>query len=238
LATGQNIADEARRDFNDGDATNLRWSDAEMLRYINAAQRRIVTLVPEANVVETAVTISDGDVRQSLPAGGIKFLGLANYDNTNSVRGAAVTQVELDALTTMSPEWSYVTAYPTHLVWPDMATEHTEFIVEHFAHDPRDPKVYYVFPTRDTDFYVYLTYSAIPTALATLASTFALGDEYLNAAVHYVKYRMAWKDFRYAPGRERRDQEYQLFLAALGLKLEADRRVDPAVHRPPMDEHG
>lgn len=239
MATGQNIADEARADLNDADADNLRWSDTELVSYINAAQRRIAALVPEANIIETAVTVSNGDVRQTLPSGGIKFIDVANYDNTNSVRGTSITRVELDALTTMAPEWSFLTAYPTHLAWPDMATEHTEVIVEHYAHDPRDPKVYYLFPTRDTNFYVYLKYSANPTALSTLASTFDLDDEYINAAIHYVKYRMLWKSHRYSVSSSiRREAEYAKFLAVLGIKLEADRRADPATHRPPVDDHG
>jgi hypothetical protein len=238
VATGQNIADEVRDDLNDGDASNLRWADAELLRYINASARRIVALVPEANMVEEAVEISNGDVRQVLPSGGVKFFRAWNYNDELSIRGPAITPVELDALTSAFPEWSYVEAYPNYLNFHSVEEEHGDFLFEHSAHDPRDPKVYYLFPASESSFYIELSYSKIPSALGTLAGTFPLGDEYLDAAVAYVKYRALAKDGRYGTGPQTRTELYNDFLRALGMKVEADRRVDPGTNRPPGDAHG
>jgi hypothetical protein len=238
VATGQNIADEVRGDLNDGDASNLRWADAELLRYINASARRIATLVPEANVVEEVTEIDNGDVRQTLPIGGIKFFRAWNYDNENSLRGTAITPVELDALSSAFPEWSHASSYPNYLNFHSVESEHTDFLFEHSAHDPRDPKVFYLFPASSSSFYITLQYSKIPTALAVLSDTYPLDDEYLDAAVAYTKYRALGKDGRHGSGPQMRTELYNDFLRALGMKIEADRRVDPGVTRPPGDAHG
>jgi hypothetical protein len=229
LATGQNIADEARDDLNDGDASNFRWSDASMLRYINAAQRQIVLVKPEANVVEESAALVVGS-RQTIPTGGIKFLGLYNVeaDGGDSIRGDAVTVIEEDALDSSLPSWM------TTLFTPSVAGT-----VMHVVHDPRDPTVFSIYPRRDdTAVTAFVKYSKNPTALATLAGTFDLGDEYINAAVEYVKYRMLAKDGRYGSAPTLRVEMWNNFLRTLGIKVQSDTRVDPAVNRPPADTHG
>ena len=237
--TGQNIADEARADLNDGDASNYRWSDADMLRYVNAAQRRIVSIVPEANIVIEDFVVSNADSRQDLPTGGIKFIGAWNYDAANSRRGPALTEVEFDAMNSAFPEWPFIAAHATHLSFPDMEDEHTDVAFEHFAHDPRDPTVFWIFPATETaTFELSIQYAKLPTVLATLAGSFALGDHYYDAAVSYTKYRMHAKDGRYGAGDPKMVEVYNDFLRALGQKIQGFQRVDPATARPPADEHG
>jgi len=228
LATGQNIADEARSDLNDGDASNYRWSDTEMLRYINAAQRAIVFILPEANVVEESFTCVVGS-RQVLPSGGMKFLKV--WNETDARRGKAITQVEEDALNTAFPYW------PTIGVDPD--DQQGTWFARHFTHDPSDPTVFGLYPPAITGTEtVRLKYAKVPTALANLAATFGLRDEFINAAVEYVKFRMLTKDGRYGTEPVARQQLWNNFLQALGIKVSADRRVDPTAMRPPADEHG
>lgn len=237
MTTGQNIADEVRTQLNDGDASNLRWSDAEILSYINAGQRQIVMLVPEANIASETVALADA-VRQTLPSGGIKFISLEN-DNDNDNPGPAVRIVEQDALSSAFPEWEYAGHQSTHMNYPTFEDEHTEFFFEHFFHDPREPKAYYLFPPTDGETPdVLLKYSKLPTALGTLAGTFALGDEYLNAEIEYVTYRCLMKDGRYSASTARRQELWNNFLRALGLKVEAEAKADPATNRPPEDNHG
>lgn len=42
------------------DTTNVRWSEAELLRYINDAQREIVNLRPEASADHANVQLATG----------------------------------------------------------------------------------------------------------------------------------------------------------------------------------
>lgn len=352
MATGQDIADEARGDLNDEDAAHFRWSDAKVLRYVNAAARAIVALLPSANVVEEAMALEPG-TRQVVPTGGVKFLGLYNQtghyatlelgaftagaggdstsdfqlvcdDDTNTLtvsvsnnatvtiaqlaaafvtagfvadgtgtvngytldlgdevtitaaitagsltivradganftyvetltgtaygstvptfadapvetedgstpilRGAAVTVVEEDALNSSFPAW------PTGPVDPDVVGT-----VLHITHDPRDPKVFGVYPPVQGAFNAYIKHSKNPTAMTDLADDFPLGDEYINGAVEYTKYRMMGVDGRFGGSPERRLEQWNNFRMALGLKPELEKRVDPARGRAGADDNG
>lgn len=230
MATGQNIADEARADLNDGDASNYRWSDAEMLRFVNASLRQIVLILPEANVIEEEFDLVIGS-RQLIPTGGTKFLGAYNFVlvGEDFYRGRAITEVEEDALNSSFPDWSYVPAAPAEVDW----------VGHHYTHDPRDPTAFALYPTvPDENQTILIKYALVPTALATLASTFPLRDEYINASVEYTKYRMLSKDGRYGSEPAVRAELWNNFLRLLGVKVAADKRVDPATTRPPADEHG
>jgi hypothetical protein len=86
--------------------------------------------------------------------------------------------------------------------------------------------VFYVFPaTATTTFELSLEYCKLPTVMATLAGSFALGDHYYDAAVAYTKYRMQSKDGRYTSGGERITEVYNDFLRALGQKIQGFERV-------------
>lgn len=238
MTTGTNIATEVRLQLNDGDASNYRWSDAELLLYVNAGQRQIVFLLPEANVVSETTALSD-TVRQTLPAGGVKFISVENDDDDDNP-GPAITVVERDSLDSSFPEWGYPAHQGSHLNYATAEDEHGEYFVEHVMHDPREPKTFFVFPPPNGSAQdVQLQYSKLPTALGALSGTFALSDEYLNAEIEYVIYRCLMKDGRYSMPAERRQELWNNFLRALGLKIEADARVDPSQNnRPPGDQHG
>ena len=238
MATGQDIVDEVRAQLNDEDTTNYRWSDAEMLTFVNASQRTIVQLVPEANIVETEVEITDREVRRSLPAGGIKFIGAWNSDHTAGARGPALIPVEMDALNSFHPDWSYPDA---DVSYPTLGTKHSIPMFEHVVHNPDEPDIFYVYPVpviAVSNPWIYVRYSANPTALASLASTFDLNDEYLNGSVQYVTYRCLIKDGRYGLGTERRQELWNNFRTALGLKPQIEARVDPLGGRAGRDENG
>ena len=146
MATGQNIVDEVRAQLQDEDTSNLRWTDVEMLRYVNAAQRQIVVFLPEANIIEFRFVpvIADG-ARQTIPADGIKFIQVrSNFDNEFSHDGPNVRYVELDAMDSLFPTWQYPQAGLTNV--PKIADEFTFVNYEHYMHDPTEPKSFYVYP--------------------------------------------------------------------------------------------
>lgn len=69
MATAQEVIDRARELINDVASTfvsGLRWSDAELLRWLTDGQREIVKLKPEANSVTSLFTVIGGSPRQRL----------------------------------------------------------------------------------------------------------------------------------------------------------------------------
>ena len=226
MATVQDVIDEVRYTIHDEVAT-YRWSDAELIDYVNAASRQIVSVVPEANLVTSIISITNNIAKQALPAGGIKFVKVLNNvspaDGT-TIQGA-VRQVEKDALDSYDPNWEYDTTIKTVAGAVDF--------FDHYCHDPRDKKAFYIYPPGSTTVYANTQYSAIPTAMTVVGDTIPLDDEYLEAYYAYVTYRALTKESRDTLPAAYRQELWNNFLVALGQKLQADVRVSPESNSAP-----
>lgn len=227
MATVQDVIDEVRYTLHDTTASTYRWTDAELMDYINAASRQIVSFIPEANVTETILTFSNTIAKQALPSGGIKFMKVLNNVSAAdavTVQGR-VTRVEKDALDSYDPDWEHDTTIKT------LAGSSNFF--DHYCHDPRDTKAFYVYPPASGSAYAKVQYSAIPTAISAVGNTIPLDDEYLESYNTYVIYRALTKESRDTIPDQYRKELWDNFLASLGLKMQADRRVSPELHSPP-----
>lgn len=225
--TVQKVIDQVRYTIHDETAGSYRWTDAELLAYVNAASRQIVTLVPEANLVTTIITITNTIAKQALPTGGIKFVKVLN--NVSPADGTTiqgpVRPAEKDALDSYDPNWEYDTAIKT-------VSGSADFF-DHYCHDPRDKKAFYVYPPGSTTVYANVQYSAIPTEMFTVDDTIPLGDEYIEAYYTYVTYRALTKESRDSMPGAYRQELFNNFMATLGQKMQADARVSPEQHQAP-----
>ncbi len=224
MATGQDLIDEVRRTIHDETAT-FRWSDAELIDYINAGQRQIVVLVPEANLSETvADTGADLVSRQLLPAGGIKFIkATTNYADNGTTRQGTIRYAEKDALDTYEPDWEFVTTKADGANY-----------FEHFMHDRREPKAFYVYPAPAAANKRFgIIFSANPTELTVVGSTVALSDEYTEALIMYIVYRALTKESRDSMPDQFQQGLWNQFLAVLGIKRAVESSVSAADVAPP-----
>lgn len=221
MATVQNVITGVRYTIHDEDAASYRWTDAELIDYVNAAGRAIVSIVPEANLVTTIGSITNTIAKQALPSGGIKFVKVLN--NVSAADGTtvegAVRQVEKDVLDSYDPDWEYDTTIKTLAGSADF--------FDHYCHDPRDKKAYYLYPPASAQAYANVQYSAVPTAMTVVGDTIPLADEYLEAYNAYVTYRALTKESRDTMPSAFRQELWNNFLAALGQKLQSDARVSP-----------
>jgi hypothetical protein len=227
MATAQTVIDEVRRIIHDEDPT-FRWTDAELIDYINAAMRQTVVILPEANTVETIEdTLTSRIARQSLPAGGIKFIKVArNYADDGTTPQGVVRFSEKDALDTFEPTWEYVS------VKADGAN-----YFEHYCHDDRESDVYYVYPAPVEDNKMLaVVYSAIPTVITVVGDSIPMADKYINAIVQYVTYRSLTKEARESLPDAFRQDLWQNYLTALGLDSQAQEKVSPSNNRAPEDD--
>lgn len=228
MPTGQDVVDEVRIQIHDTDPTAYRWTDAELLGYINAGQRQIVTLVPEANTVESTVDFTAADAgiaRRTLPAGGIKFIRATNNlekDGANYERQSPLRYAEKDALDSYDPTWEYTPAADA------------DNYFKHYCHERREPKVFYLFPappnteTRS----VGIVHSAVPADLTDLGDDLSLDDAYFNAYVTYVTFRALSKEARQSLPSARQEL-WENFLTSLGMKKKAEMLVSPENNAPP-----
>jgi len=226
-ATVQDVIDEVRYTIHDEVIASYRWTDAELIDYVNAASRQIVSLIPEANLVTSIISITNNIAKQALPTGGIKFVKLLNNvspANGTTIEGA-VRQCEKDALDSFDPDWEYDTTIKT-------VAGATDFF-DHYCHDPRDKKAFYVYPPGSTTVYANTQYSAVPTDMTAVGDTIPLDDEYLEAYYGYVTYRALTKESRDSLPSTYRQELWVNFLTALGMKMKSDERVSPEANAAP-----
>ena len=85
--TVQSVVDRAEFIFQD--TSNIRWTTAELLFWLNDAQREIALLKPDATATNTTITLATG-TKQSVPSGGNRLLKVVrNMSAASSVSRCA-----------------------------------------------------------------------------------------------------------------------------------------------------
>jgi len=202
------------------DTTSVRWPEAELLRYINDAQREIVNFRPESSATTTNVQLVSG-TKQALPSGGLRLIKITrnmNGTSSSATGKRAIRIVNVDILNTQEPDWNDPT------VSGDAAHG---TVVKHYIYDEDDPRNYYVYPGVSGKAYVELVYSAAPTDLANTSATISVDDIYANAIIDFVLYRAYMKDAEYAGNAQRAQNHYQLFTASIGQGGQSAMLLDP-----------
>lgn len=201
------------------DTTSIRWPISELVRYLNDGQREVVLYRPDAMVTNTTVTCVAGS-KQSLPANGAKLIEVVRNAAAGTTK-RAVRMVNREILDAQTPNWHNLTGVNEVL---------------HFMYDPRDPKVFYVYPPATTSAQLDIVYAAYPTditepadgALYTaVTGSISLPDIYGNVLQDYVLYRAYTKDSEYAGNAQRAQAHYAAFANALGNEIKATLAVAP-----------
>lgn len=200
------------------DNTSVRWPVNELVRYLNDGQREIVMYRPDAMVTNTTLTLVAGS-RQSLPANGAKLIEVVRNNTANSKR--SVRLVNREILDAQSPNWHNITGVAEVL---------------HFMYDPRDPKVFYVYPPALNTAAVDIVYSALPTDITepadgavytAVSGNISVPDIYGNVLQDYMLYRAYSKDSEYAGNAQRAQAHYAAFANALGVEMKATVNFQP-----------
>ena len=210
--TGTNIVNRARKILQDTTTGGTRWLDAELLDWINDAQREVVLLKPNAYSTVEDLTLIAG-TRQSLPASGLLLLSLVR--NTS---GRAVRRVDRNILDSENPVWHSSTASAT---------------VEHYVFDEDSPTTFWVFPPQPNSGFgvVELIMSTAPADLGSLGAVITLNDIYANVILDYLLYRAYSKDTDYAGNGQRAANHYQAFNNSLGVRSQIDFTSSPNANK-------
>ena len=203
------------------DTTSIRWPEAELLRYVNDAQREVCNLRPESTATTANVALVVG-TKQSLPTGGLRLIKVTR--NMSSAAGSAtgkraVRLVDSDILDTQEPDWHdpTVSGDATHAT-----------TVKHYIFDEDNPRSFYVYPgASTTSTFLEIVYSGAPTDLANTSATISVDDIFGNAIIDYVLFRCYLKDAEFAGNQQRAGTHYQLFAGSLGAGGQAQFNVSP-----------
>lgn len=169
------------------DTTSVRWPEAEILRYINDAQREIVNYRPESSAKTDNVQLTTG-TKQALPSDGLRLIKVTR--NMSAASGSATGKrairiVNVDILNTQEPDWNDPTVSGD--------AQHGT-VVKHYIFDEDDPKNYYVYPGVAGNAFIEIVYSKVPTDLSSASSNLDIDDIYGNAVIDYVLFRAYQKD--------------------------------------------
>lgn len=147
------------------DESNVQWSAAELLDYLNAGVAAVVAVKPDVYVLNAAFTMAAG-AKQVVPAGGLQVLDVVR--NTSSKK--AIRFIDRSFLDQMDPDWQATTGSN----------------VLHYTSDSRDPKTFYVYPgPAGGAAQVDLVYAAVPAAI-TSGTAIPLDDIYQNALYNFI----------------------------------------------------
>ena len=198
------------------DPNAVRWSTAELVRYLNDGQRDIALIRPDATATQATMALAAG-ARQTLDSTGAKLLDVIR-NTTGAQRAIRLTdRAVLDA---HNPDWYSKTG----------ATE-----IRHYTFDSREPRVFYVYPPAALGASVEMVYSAYPAnitepsagALYTaVTGNISVQDIFANALTNYILYRAFSKDAE-TVNAAAAQAYYQLYQSMLGTELSGTTGVAP-----------
>lgn len=202
--TAQTIVDRAQITLQD--TTAVRWSEAELLGWLNAGQREVCMLRPSA-FTKLAAQATVAGTKQALPADGITVIDVTrNMGANGTTPGRAIRKVPREVLDSNVPGWHTVTATAEVLHW---------------TFDPQAPKTFYLYPPSTGANQVEVLYAATPPEVA-LGAVISIDDIYEQALMDYVLYRAYSKDSGEAAIAARAAAHRTAFENSLGLKAQAD----------------
>lgn len=194
------------------DAGNTRWTKAELLGWINDAQRQIVLLQPNATNKVSTIKLAAG-TRQSIPSDGWTLLNVVRYMGTDGLRaGRAVRLVSQQVMDAYTPNW--------HAATPSV-------VPQSYIFDQQDQTAFYVYPPNTGNGYVQINYSPEPVDLTLETQVIGVRDIFQTAILDYVMYRACSKDAEYAPGLALASGYLQTFMATMGIKSDTEIKNSP-----------
>ena len=221
-----------------------RWTERELVHWLNDAQVAIVKFLPSAASRVDAIKLAAG-TRQSIasiaasnckpgdgstPSAtiyGTLFLNpRRNMGADGLTPGRAVRMVDRDVLDSQTPNWHTLTG-------ADVAS---------VVFDPLTPRFFYVTPgvPAGQDRWLEVAYNAAPTSIPNVAAagseayanagssivTIGVDDEHVDDLVNYVVARANMKDVKYADPAKA-VAHTNLFLGSLNAKVTAMTGANP-----------
>lgn len=201
------------------DLTAVRWSTAELVRYLNDGQREILMYRPDALSTTVTLTLVAG-ARQTLPSTAAKLIDVVrNSADTSTKRSIRIVNRQL--LDSQVPDWHIATSSVN---------------IVHYMYDTAEPRVYYVYPPATTLARVDAVVAQYPTAISEPSSgttysavtgDISAPDILANALTDYVIARAFMKDAEQLANASRAQAHYALFTNALGIDAKTTSDIVP-----------
>ncbi|MER2490334.1 DUF6682 family protein [Catenovulum sediminis] len=188
------------------DETEINWDLPEWLSCFNEA----VITVANARADSTAATVThstDEGSKQIIPSDGIRFLTLTR----NLGSGYPIRKVERRQLDDRM------------IPWHNKSGDE----VNHFVHDPIEPKVFYIYPQPAAGHEVELVYQRTPNQITISnfdsdTQVLPMDDVYYNALLYFTLSRAYMKDADYIESSNLSAHYEARGYNAIGVKSKSD----------------
>jgi len=202
--TPQEVITQARVLINDDNVLMpQRFSDTEMLGFVNQAIKRAAMVRPDLFIISEDVTPTADQVEQELPTSVTRIMEVHRV-----VNGSAIGEVDKETMDRSAPDWTL----------EDSGTP-----VNWMRH-PRNPRRYYLYPAPSTGTEISVEYIEVPSDYA-LSDTMILADSYRSAMIDCVVYLAEVVDNESVES-ERAKAFYTSFLQSLGADMSQREVVD------------
>lgn len=217
VTTVGTIIDNAKLVLQEVTAAGTRWTNEELIGWLNEAYQAIVQVKPDASSVNATLKLDKG-TRQQIPSDGLRLIDV--------VRNTAATSDKLGILVT-----SRRALDTTRRGWH---ADQESVNIEQFVFDDQDPTHFYVYPPASDAAEIEIIYSAVPSphdkslGLEGLrGQPIKLNDSYAPVITDYILYRAYSKDAEHAANLNRAQMHMQSYMGSLGQRVEIDRMVSP-----------
>ena len=195
------------------DESNVVWGVPQALRWLNSAQRAIVSLRPDASVINQSILLLAG-TKQAIT--GLRLMSITrNMGVDGLTAGRAIRLIERGIKDEFNPDWH---------------TDTAGTVVKEYIYDIRVPKEFYVWPPVDSspDVYVEVQESINPADVA-IGDPITLDDIYAPAIIEWILYCFMSRDSEETPNNSPGGAHFQAFNLLLTGKLSSDSGVNPKV---------
>lgn len=205
------VIDRAKRILQER-GTGIRWTDSELLGWLNEAYVAVATQRPDAHSVIEMIELQAG-ARQALPAGGLRLMDVVADEQGRTIRATSRR-----TLATMRPDWQAETP-----------GDRFEF----FLVDERLPTTFWLYPPAAAGVKVEASYITTPeqhgteTLDAVSADPLSVSDRYATALLDFLLYRAFAKDAETPANLSRSQSHYQAFAVTMGGKGQGDVLTSP-----------
>lgn len=187
------------------DTSNVTWTRAELLGWLNEAQSQVVAFNPSANTVRQNQALAAGTL-QVLPDGASVLI-----DIPRNVNGPAVRLVSRELLDAGPYDWH---------------TAKANAIVKNYVYNDDDEGSFYVFPPNTGTGNVVMVFSKEPAPITSESQAIEVQDGYQAALLNYVLYRAYSKDTDYVETGQKAAAYYGAFKDAVASKSGGDDDVN------------
>jgi len=197
------------------DTTNVRWTQTELLNWLNAGQRTIALVKPNVTMTTQIVPLSAG-TRQVLPSDIITLDQVVrNIASDGVTPGPAILPIEKVLLDNSYPGWHTAAASLTVLF---------------YCWDDKDPTRFWVYPPQPTGTaqQVEAVMATLPASLTAASAVISLDDIYEGPLTEYILYRCFLKDSEFgAANLPQAMGHWQTMLELLQVKAAAEKMEGP-----------